>query len=190
MSGADKAPAPPSRPTLFDFLLVVSGFALSLFLSRWPTLQVVPGPDTPEAAANYLVPILPQLVRLPEGVILLWPVFLITQRLLGRKQGLTWGEWLWVIAWLATVLLLGLVAWQTTSTVPEFVRDQLPRVFVLSYLFLLPALAAVALVLMLVGLAARWQRPWTHNFALVLLAWPALPVAGIVALAKIPWPAP
>src|SRR4051794_25400130 len=123
MSRADTVPALPSRPTLLDLLLVVSGVALSVFLSRSPTLHVVPAPPSPpprpprpgrsggfglwvclpggpprrappapggsDAAAPYLVPILPQLVRLPEGVILLWPAFLLTQRALGRKPGLT-----------------------------------------------------------------------------------------------------
>ena len=190
MSHADKALSVPSRPTLFDFLLVVTGFALSLFLFQWPTLQAIPAPGAPEAAATYLVPVLPQLVRLTEGVILLWPLFLITQRVLGRRPGITSGEWLWVIAWLVSAVLLGLAAWQTTSSVPELVRDQLPRVFALGYLLLIPSLAAVALVLILLGLVGRWQQPWTHNFALVLLLWPALPVAGILAFAKIPWSPP
>src|SRR5262245_61244400 len=107
MSRADKVPAVPSRPTLVDFLLIVSGFALSLFLARAEGLRVTPAPGAPAVVGNHLVPILPQLVRLPEGVILLWPAFLLTQRVLGRQQGLTSGEWLWVFAWLGTAVLTG-----------------------------------------------------------------------------------
>jgi hypothetical protein len=56
--------------------------------------------------------LLPEAMRLPEGVLLLWPVFLALQRLRGRRQGLTFGEWLWVLAWLGTALLTGLSAWE------------------------------------------------------------------------------
>src|SRR4051794_26565145 len=105
MSRADKAPPVPPRPTLFDFVLVVAGFGLSLFLFQADSLRVTPAPGAPLAAVTYLVPILPQLVRLPEGVILLWPIFYLSQRVLGRHQGLTSGEWLWVFAWAVTALL-------------------------------------------------------------------------------------
>jgi hypothetical protein len=189
MSGADTASSVPSRPTTFDFLVVVCGFALSQFLFEIKSLKVIAAPNAPAIAANYLVPILPQLVRLPEGVILLWPIFLTAQRLLGRKQGITTGEWLWIIAWLATVLLTALAAWQTTASVPEFVREQMPRIFVLGYLILLPSMSALALVLLVLGAIGRWQQPWTHYFALVLLLWPALPAGAILAFGKIPGPA-
>jgi hypothetical protein len=181
MSHAEKALPVPSRPALFDYFLIVTGFALSVFLAQAPSLKVTPD-SAPTGAVAYLVPILPQLVRLPEGVILLWPLFLITQRLLGRKQGITSGEWLWVIAWLGTALLTGLAAWQTWGSVPEFLRDYLPWPFVLGYLIVAPSMAAVALVLLLLGLIGRWQQPWTHTFGLVLIIWPALPVAVILAL--------
>jgi hypothetical protein len=185
MSRADTAPPVVSRPTLFDFLVIVLGFALSLFLCRLEGLRVIAAPTPPSAVAAYLVPILPQLLRLPEGVILLWPVFLTTQRLMGRKQGLTSAEWLWVVAWLAVVVLTALSAWQASGVGPEFLREQLPRAFVLGYLILVPSMAAVALVLLLLGVIGRWRQPWTHNFALALLLWPALPVAGILAFTKI-----
>src|SRR5262249_32839181 len=108
MRRADKAPSVPSRPTLVDFLLIVSGVGLSLVLCQAEGLKVTPAPHAPPVAATHLVPILPLLVRLPEGVILLWPVFLVSQFVLGRRQGLTSGEWLWVIAWLSDVLLTSL----------------------------------------------------------------------------------
>ncbi|HKI36124.1 MAG TPA: hypothetical protein VKA46_29980 [Gemmataceae bacterium] len=182
MSRADKALPVPSRPTLFDFFLIVTGFALSVFLSQAESLKVTPAPNAPAGGVAHLVPILPQLVRLTEGVILLWPLFFIPQRVLGRKQGITSGEWLWVIAWLGTVLLTGLAAWQTWGSVPEFLREYLPWAFVLGYLIVVPSMAAVALVLLLLGLIGRWQQPWTHTFGLVVIIWPALPVAAILAM--------
>jgi hypothetical protein len=184
MSRADTAAA-ASRPTLFDYLLLVSGFALSLFLFRLEGLKVAPASGAPAAAATHLVPILPQLVRLPEGVILCWPLFLLAQRLLGRKQGITSGEWLWIIAWLATALLTGLAAWQTWGVIPEVLRERLPWAFLVGYLIVLPSMAAVAVVLLVLGVFGRWQLPWTHTFGLVLIVWPALPVAGVLAFAKI-----
>lgn len=185
MSRADKAPSVPSRPTLFDFLLIVAGFGLSLFLFQADGLKVTPAPGAPAAAATHLVPILPQLVRLPEGVILLWPIFFGVQRVLGRKQGVTSGEWLWVFAWLTTAVLTGLAAWQRWGSVPEFLHEYLPWAFVIGYVVVAPSVAAVALLLILLGLIGRWQQPWTHTFGLVLVIWPALPVAGILTLAKI-----
>jgi hypothetical protein len=184
MSRADPA-VTVSRPTLFDFLLVVAGFALSVFLFQLPSLRVTPAPGAPAAAATHLVPVLPQLVRLPEGVILFWPLFLIGQRVLGRKQGITSGEWLWIIAWLATAVLTGLAAWQTWGAVPEFLREHLPWAFMLGYVIVAPSMAAVAVVVLLLGLIGRWQLPWTHTFGLVLVLWPALPVAGLLAFAKV-----
>ena len=185
MSRADRAPSVPSQPTLFDFLLIVSGFGLSLILCRAEGLKVTPAPHAPAVAATHLVPILPLLVRLPEGAILLWPVFVVTQLVLGRRQGPTSGEWLWGIAWLSTVLLTSLSAWQTWGTVPEFARGYLAWAFLLGYLIVVPSMAAIALVLILLGLIGRWQPPWTHTFGLALILWPALPVSGILALARI-----
>jgi hypothetical protein len=187
MSRADKAAPVPSRPTLFDFLLIVGGFALSLFLFRevqGDSLQVTPAPDAPARAAAHLVPLLPQLVCLTEGVILLWPLFFFAQRVRGRREGLTSGEWLWVFAWLAVALLAVVAAWQKWGPVPDFLRDHLKWVFILGYIIVLPSLAAIGLVLVLAGLFGRRQQPWTHAFGLVLVIWPALPIAGILALAK------
>jgi hypothetical protein len=185
MSRPDPSPAAVPRPTLFDFLLIVLGFGLSLFLMQADSLRVTPAPSAPPFAASYLVPLLPQLLRLTEGVILLWPVFFAAQRLTGRKQAITSGEWLWVFAWLATATLTGVAAWQKWGFVPEFLHEYLPWVFVIGYVIFLPSLAAIALVLILLSLIGRWQQPWTHSFGLALVLWPALPVAGVLTLAKI-----
>jgi hypothetical protein len=185
MSRADKTAPVPSRPTLFDFILVVSGFGLSLVLSQAPTLQVTATPSAPPAAEQYLIPILPPLLRLTDGVVLLWPIFLLTQRLLGRKQGLTSGEWLWVVAWLVVAILNGLAWSQKWYTLPGFLSDHLSQVYMIGYLVVIPSMAAIAVVLILLSLIARWQQPWTHAFGLVLIAWPALPVAAVMTFTKI-----
>ena len=185
MSRADKTASVPSRPTLFDFILVVAGFGLSLVLSQTATLEMIATGKAPPAVVNYLVPILPQLLRLTEGVILLWPIFLLTQRLVGRKQGLTFGEWLWVVVWLVVATLNSLAWWQRWYSMPSFLRDQLPQVFLIGYLVVMPSMAAIAVVLLLLGLMTRWQQPWTHNFGLVLIAWSAAPAAVVIAFTKV-----
>ena len=48
-----------------------------------------------EVVASFL----PTVMRLPEGVLLLGPVFFLLQVILGRRQGPTGAEWLWV-AWI------------------------------------------------------------------------------------------
>jgi hypothetical protein len=185
MTRADKPASVPSRPTLFDFLLVVGGFALSIFLAQATSLMPMPKENAPPAAEKYLVPILPLLLHLTEGVILLWPIFLLTQRILGRREGLTSGEWLWVFAWLVAAVLTGLAWWQRWDNMPTFLREHLARVFLIGYLVVLPSMAAVAAVLILLGLIGRWQQPWTHTFGLVLIGWSALPAAAVFAFTQV-----
>src|SRR4051812_46822073 len=97
----------PLRPTLLDYFLLLGGYSLSLFLLRlqpW-AFKAKEGLAAPVAD---LVEQLADIMRLTEGVVLLWPLFLVLQKFRGRSQGLTAGEWLWVIAWLCIVLLTGL----------------------------------------------------------------------------------
>ena len=87
----------PVRPSLVDYFLILAGCSLSLFLIRlrpW-TFEAKEGVAAPLAD---LVGNLGDIMRLTEGVVLLWPLFLATQSLRGRGQSLTAGEWLWVIA--------------------------------------------------------------------------------------------
>jgi hypothetical protein len=175
------------RPTMGDFFLLVGGGGLSHFLMRLGALRVEPGPHVEGALLRDLVAALPDLLRLPEGIILLWPLFLLGQRLRGRSQGLSAGEWLWVFAWLGTVVLTGLTAWVQGATVPEALAKYaawLPALQRGWYVIFVPAMALVALLLTLIDRILRWQQPWTHQLALVLALWPALPLAGILALGK------
>src|SRR5436305_338870 len=129
MTQAPATATPVSRPGLLDFFLLLAGFALSYFLLQ---LTYVPAqirlklhpstPDFPWLASSFWEPML-ALLRLGDGVVLLWPLFLGIQRVRGRPQGLTVGEWLWVLAWLGTALLLGLAVWFQWGTVPEGMRD-------------------------------------------------------------------
>jgi hypothetical protein len=179
LPGRPKA-GPPAflvRPTGLDFFLMLVGCALSLLLTDLGGFRAGPTETTPSGVL-FLRRSLPYLLFLPAGILLLWPLFYLTQRLAGRQQALTVGEWLWFVAWLGALLLAGWVAWQHWGTPPEFLSKS--HVWV-GYAVAVLALAAVALVTGLVDLVGRWGRPWTHHCALALLLWPALPLLALLA---------
>lgn len=201
------APAPPPAPGLVDYFLILLGCALSFYLIRLGHplgdlgaappkagvryighLKVEPGPQAENSPAlRYLLLTLPDLLRLPEGIILLWPIFHVLQRLGGRKQGLTSGEWLWVFAWLGTALLTALAAWAHWGGLPGSFAAQASWPPVIWYVVLLPSMSLIAVLVMLFGLLGRWQLPWTHSLGLVLIIWPVVPLALILALGRYAW---
>src|SRR4051812_3975989 len=79
---------PPARPTRLDFVLIVLGFALSLCLADMSGYQKLGPKQAPEQVPEYVVTLIPALSFLPLGVLLFWPVFYATQRILGRPQAL------------------------------------------------------------------------------------------------------
>jgi hypothetical protein len=173
-------PGPPAllaRPTWLDFFLILAGCALSLLLTDLSGFRARPTEATPNGAL-LLRRSLPYLLFLPAGVLLLFPLFYLTQRISGRKQALTVGEWLWFVAWLGALLLTTWVAWQHWGTPPEYLSKG--HIWV-GYAVSVLALAAVALITGLVDLIGRWGRPWTHHLALTLLMWPALPLLSLLA---------
>jgi hypothetical protein len=183
MSRASPAPAVPLRPLVVDYLFLLVGASLSLYLVQL-------GPWRAEAnsglspALHDLVAFLPAVIRLPEGILLMWPVFFGTQRLRRRAEGLTAIEWLWVISWVGVALLAGLTVWQAAGNLPDFLQSHagLPRK--LWYLIFVPSMAVLALCIGLGGLVRRVPRPWTHALAFVLILWPIAPLAGVLALGK------
>jgi hypothetical protein len=177
----------PSRPTLVDFLLILAGVSLSAFAAPFSGLHVEPQPDMPPFVQPQLLQALPTFLLLPLGPLLLWPLFYGTQWVLGRRQPLTWGEWLWGISWLGHLLLIGWVAWATLGEPPAFLNPEPYRPPVVWVVLVVPALALIALVLALGGLIGAWRKPWTHAFGLALALWPALPWAGILLWGKPLW---
>ena len=179
------APAPPPSPTypsLVDYFVLLLGLALSVFLCRAGPLPVAPK-DFVAAPLRPAVAALSDMMRLPEGVLLMWPIFLVTQRLRGRKQGLTSIEWLWIISWVGVVGLAALTAWKNGLGYPDAVQGYLLLAPRLWYVILVPSMAAVAVVLRFLSLFSRQAAPWTHSFGLALLVWPVLPLAGILTAA-------
>jgi hypothetical protein len=202
--------APLSRPNLVDWLLILAGVSLSFFLMQftYPTDAVASGtPAKPSASPTKAEPglgrlrirpkswaarspwsetlaALPDAVRLPEGIILLWPVLHTLQRLLGRKQGLTAAEWLWVFAWLGTAALVGLAVWHHFRPLPDGLKGWPPVIW---YVVVIPSMALVALIVALLGVVGSAHKPWTHNLGVALVVWPVVPLAGILALGDFHW---
>jgi hypothetical protein len=184
MSRAPSKPPPlsvPLRPTLVDYVFLLVGVSLSLYLMLLSPLTADPGEDS-TTTATLLVAFLPGPLRLTEGVVLLWPFFLATQRLRGRKEGLTAVEWLWVISWIGVAVLTLLAALDSTGGLPEFLRKYAAAPRKLWYYIFAPSIAALALLLGLAGIVRRGPPPWTHTFGIALVLWPVAPLAGIVAL--------
>jgi hypothetical protein len=182
---------PFPRPKWHDFILILLGFSLSLLLADMSGLQAAPGENTPawwgtEPAARLLLHRLPSLLFLPVGVLLFWPLFYLNQRMAGRHQPITVGEWLGWVVWLAALALAGLIVtawfvWQRGESVSAFFEPETfkYRLFV-GYAVGILSLAAVALLIGVVDLFARWPRSWTHTCVLALVMWPALPLLALL----------
>jgi hypothetical protein len=178
---------PFPRPKWHDFLLLLLGISGSLLLTDMSGFRAAPGENTPawwgtEPAAVLLLHRLPHLLFLPVGVLLLWPLFYLNQRIAGRHQPITVGEWLGWVTWLAALAFVGLIVlawivWQRSGTVPAAFEPETFkfRLFV-GYAVGTLSLAAVALLIGVVDLFGRWPRSWTHTCVLALVMWPALPL--------------
>jgi hypothetical protein len=172
----------PSRPTLVDYLFLLAGCSLSLYLIRLQPLGVEAGAGVPWEWREFFY-FLPDLMRVPEGIVLMWPVFFATQRLRRRPHPLTSAEWLWVIAWLGTAALAGLSACRFQ---PAFagVAEYGPVGLRLWYMVLMPSMGALAVAMVLFGFLRRGPSPWTHGLALALIAWPLAPSVAVLTLGK------
>src|SRR5262245_61354116 len=109
---------PFPRPKWHDFILILLGITGSLLLTDMSDFRAAPGVDTPawlgaEPAAVLFLRRLPHLLFLPVGVLLLWPLFYLNQRMAGRHQPITVSEWLWWVTWVAALAFVGLIvlAW-------------------------------------------------------------------------------
>jgi hypothetical protein len=179
----DKTAAPVSRPSVLDFLLLLAGGALSLYLVQVNPLAAVAREGASGTAA--LVAFLPLAMRLPEGIILCWPLFALSQSLAKRTQGLTAVEWLWVLAWMGVASLTVLAVVRHFGWLPASVEAHAGLPLKFWYLILNPTMAVLGACLALMGLVGqREPPPWTQNLALALVLWPVLPLLGILALGR------
>jgi hypothetical protein len=174
----------PSRPTLVDYVFLLAGCSLSLFLMSFSPLVVKPSHDSWPTIFKEFIATLPSAMRLPEGIVLMGPIFYGTQLVRRRAWALTSLEWLWLISWLGIAVLAAVAAWHHSDTMPEFLEPYATMPRKLWYLIFVPSMAALAAVLGIAGLVRRAAVPWTHTFGMVLLLWPAAPLLGILSLAK------
>jgi hypothetical protein len=177
-------PSAPPRPYLLDYLLLLVGFSLSLYLMDLSPLAVEPADQVAQPALRAWVVFLPRLMRLPEGVILFFPVFFVLQKILLRRQAITSGEWLWMIAWLGTAGLTCIAAFRQLVGLPDWLDSLWTVVRWVWYFGFGAALAATALLLALYGVVRRAPMPWTHTLSLALMLWPIPPLVGILLLTK------
>jgi hypothetical protein len=174
-------PPPVSRPCFFDYLFLLAGVGLSLYLMRLAPIRAAPDESRDRYVAA-VIEFLPALMRIPEGVILLWPIFFATQWP-GRSRGLILGEWLWLLAWVCMVLITGLTAWETLIGLPTWLQPHATKPRLLWYALFAPAIALLALVFLIVSLL-RPPAPWTQNLGLALLIWPAGPSLAVLILGR------
>jgi Na+/proline symporter len=168
-------PVLPTRPRFIDYLFLLVGVMLSALLGALSELRVDSASTNPWLVA--WAQLFAIFLFLPVGIILLWPIFFTTQKILGRPQGLTSAEWLLGLAWLAAVALTAWIAWKASGTAPEaFSSAGFKQTVVLVYVLFTLSMGAISVVLLLVGLVGRWSQPWTHTLALALFMWPALPL--------------
>ncbi len=171
---------PATRPRFIDYLFVWLGVGLSALFAEMADLRTVLRQGTPTPALHAVLHVLPAILFLPVGVILFWPIFYVSQWLSGRRQTLTIGEWLLGLAWLAAIAFSLWCVLKGTGNLPEFLSGpEFKKYAVLAYILFMLSVGALAAVIWLVGLVARWQQPWTHTLSLALMVWPALPLLAV-----------
>jgi hypothetical protein len=172
------------RATLVDYLLLLAGAGLSLYLMDLSPFAVEANENIGNPDLRAAIPFLPRLLRLPEGIILLLPLFVGPQFLFGRREGLTAAEWLWLFSWCGTALLTMVGAADFLGLLPVIVHANLLWARFVWYVGFDLAMACVAIALIIVGFF-RPGRPWTHQLGLALALWPVPPLAGIMTLTKL-----
>jgi hypothetical protein len=177
-------PRTPTRPYLLDYFFLLGGFALSLYLMDLHRWTVEPQDYVTDHTLRSAIEFLPRFLRIPEGVVLLFPLFFFPQFVLGRRQEVASGEWLWILAWFGTAALVALAVVHHLSGLPSWLDSYVQAARLIWHLGFGTALALIALILVPVGLIRRAPMPWTHGLGLVLMIWPILPLAGILLLTK------
>jgi uncharacterized integral membrane protein len=173
MATTPLAPGPiavPPKPNGFDFFVLLLGGSVSLLLLQFDYPQITPRPGTP----TWILVWLKSSMRFSEGIVLTWIILFPTQRLLGRTQPITSVEWLWIVTWLCVVVYntFHMLLIPNPSLIPG---DMTPLKFWTTfswYVIVVPSIAALALLLAVIGAVQRTPKPWTHTFGAALLVWP------------------
>ena len=166
-----------SRPRFLDYFLILLGSGLSMLLAQMSGLQAHAATEAPDRFLAAFLHIFPALLFLPLGILLWWPVFFTTQKIFGRKQGLTVAEWLWGLSWLVALFLTVWIVWKGLGTAPGFLgTHDFQKGVIVGYIIYALSMAVIAVIVFFVGLFGRWSQPWTHHFSLALMIWPAVPL--------------
>ncbi len=176
--------ASPSRPTLVDYVFLLLGCSLSLYLLSFSPLRVQAVRENESALLKEFIAFLPAAMRLPEGIVLMGPIFYLTQLARRRTRGLTSLEWLWFLNGLGIAILVGVSVWDRSGMMPDSLTPYAAMPRKLWYLVFAPSMAVLAAVLGVLGMARREAVPWTHTFGFVLLVWPAASLLAILSLAN------
>src|SRR5262249_42488681 len=161
-------------PTWFDFLCLLAGFGVSLVLTEWSGFAAKETEQTPPWVRDHALRVLPALLFAPVGPLLLWPLFFLTQRVRGRTEAMSSGEWPWGVAWLAVLPWVAGVGWQhwDPSAAEALAPAAVKRWLFVGYAIGTLSLGALAGLLAVLGLLGRGRPPWTHSLCLALLLWP------------------
>jgi hypothetical protein len=197
--------APGVRPTTLDLFLIMAGCVLSYYLlaiTYSPTentsipplplvrhfghMRIEPGGAAKLPIFKSLVLSLPDVIRLPEGILLFFPLFYLTQTFMGRPLGFTTCEWMWVLAWLGTAGVTAIGVILQFADLSEFLHKASTWPIVLWYMVFVPAIGLITVGCWFYSLAQRKVFPWTHNFAVVLLAWPLPWLVALMIFGKFP----
>ncbi len=170
-----------SRPCFVDYLFLLAGVGLSLYLMQLAPIRAAPD-ESGDRRFAAVIAFLPSLMRLPEGVILLLPLFFATQWRT-RTGGLTLGEWLWLLAWVGIALITALTAWEAVAGLPSWLAPHAVKPRLLWYALFAPAMALLAILFLIVSLF-RPPAPWTQSMGLALLLWPAGPSLAVLMLGR------
>jgi hypothetical protein len=172
------------RPTLVDFVLLMGGLCLSLYLMDLAPIAAEAHESETAPEVRMVVAFLPRALRLGEGLFLLWPLFYCTQLFRGRRQALTGPEWLWVVNWLGIALLSTLAVTDSLGTTPDLLKGWSGTLRRGWYLVFVPPMAVLAVILTAARLIRKSPPPWTHSLGLALILWQAAPLAGILTLGQ------
>jgi hypothetical protein len=175
---AASAPVIPSRPCFLDYFLILVGSGLSLWLAELSGLHAGTTSEIPDRFLAPLLRLFPHLLFLSLGILLWWPVFFTTQKIFGRQQALTVGEWLWGLAWLGALFLTAWIVWKGLGTAPGFLgTPDFQKGVIVGYIIFTLSMAVIAFLVLVINLFGRWPQPWTHHFSLALMIWPVLPLS-------------
>jgi hypothetical protein len=175
-----------SRPSFFDYLILLGGMGLSIYLMQLTPIRAEVEGKLPDPRLAPFIAFLPLLMRVPEGVILCWPLFFAAQWM-GRTQALALGEWLWLFAWAGFALLTAWTAWDHLGGLPDALQPYAAKPRLLWYMLVMPAMGGLALIFLVISLF-RAPTPWTNGLGLALVFWPAVIALMVLAIGRLDAP--